>query len=727
MHRDKRRSVVELLERRFLMSATYNRTAAVAFATQYWDEVLPDGYFWTTTSACTYYGAGVTAPTGTGLDDGIGDDCAHFVSSCIGSPIGGGAGGLAVTQPFAGNSNKAYAAQYGDPSAPGIDQWLISSGDATLIASGSVTSTTVKNAISQMQPGDVIGYNWENESSIGDVDHTVMYLGNGMIAAHAASEFDVAWNSFGSSGYTVFLIHITVPSAASPATPTNSLPANNAVVTTTTPTLSASAFSESGATQAAAEWQIFNGTTLVYDSGTDTTDKTTLTVPTGKLSSGNTYTWDVRYEDNSGNWSSYSTATSFTVTVGPYTPVNSSPANNASLLNPVTLSASAFSDTLAGTTHTATEWLVKNSSSTTVFDSGTDTTDLSSITVPSADLVTGQTYSWQVRYEDNSGNWSTYSTATSFTMATPSLLTLPAASAYYLQDSADGQSLNIWDATTDTGTPAQSIQLRTISKIIINGASAGSNITLDFSNGNISPQNRVTVLGGGSSANNVLNVLGSNGNDAVSYFDGQFTINATLVAYSSEGAFGFTPGTGTDTFSLSGGTLNLGATASGALQLSSLSVASGATLNIGSDIVNLFYTAGNDPESTIQALITSGYNNNLWTGTGITSSTVAANSMTSAVGYYDTGSQVTFRATWKGDANCDGVVNSDDLSIMLLGQAQQKTNWSAGNFNYDTQINADDSIIFIYALAYSGGRNYSSVFSPGAVLGSSAQMSQLLT
>ncbi len=52
---------------------------------------------------------------------------------------------------------------------------------------------------------------------------------------------------------------------------------------------------------------------MVYDSGTDTTHLTSLTVPTGKLSMGATYTWQVRYQDNYGGWSSYSSPTSLSI------------------------------------------------------------------------------------------------------------------------------------------------------------------------------------------------------------------------------------------------------------------------------------------------------------------------------------------------------------------------------------------------------------------------------
>lgn len=712
MHPKKqRRSTVESLERRFLLSTvTYNRTAAVAYATQYWDEVVGDGWFWISGSTEKQYTPGSAVPVNaSGEADGIGDDCAHFVSSCIGTPPGGGGGGLTIP---------SRTSSYGEPAAGRLDALLVSDGYAVQVSS-----------VSQLQPGDVIGYDWDGDSggslsNSADIDHTAIYMGNGLVDAHSTSHSEADWTLGGADYY--FFIHITVPSSV-PAAPTNTLPANNASISTFTPQLSASAFSESGGTQSASEWQILSGTTVIYDSGTDTKDLTSLTVPSGKLSDNTAYTWQVRYEDNSSNWSSYSTATKFTVTVGPNTPVNSSPTNGTSVYNPVTLTGGAFSDTQAGTTHTATEWLVKNSSGTTVFDSGTDATDLLSVSVPSSDLPTGQTYTWQVRYEDNLGYWSPYSTATSFSIPSPGALTLSASSAYYLQDSPNGQSLNVWNATTDTGAPNQTISLSEITTIIIDGAISGSNITVDFTNGNPSPQNRVTVLASGSSANNLLNILGSAaGNDTVSFMTGQFNLNSTVIAYSDEGAASFTPGTGTDSLAITGGYLRLGTTASGNVNLSSLSVGSGATLDIGDDMLTLSYTPGNDPESAVAALISSGYNNNTWNGTGIISSLVAANPAYSAIGYYDTNSAILIRPTWKGDANCDGVINADDLSIMALGKAKNATDWSAGNFNYGTQITADDWIIFNYAVAYSNGRNYDNVFAPGLALGSSSQMSQLL-
>src|SRR4051794_37064153 len=69
---------------------TYNRTAAVAYANANWNKVVTDGYFWINGSTANFYGAGAAVPVNvTGEAGGIGDDCAHYVSSCIGTPGGG--------------------------------------------------------------------------------------------------------------------------------------------------------------------------------------------------------------------------------------------------------------------------------------------------------------------------------------------------------------------------------------------------------------------------------------------------------------------------------------------------------------------------------------------------------------------------------------------------------------------------------------------------------------
>src|SRR5262249_52927568 len=46
-------------------------------------------------------------------------------------------------------------------------------------------------------------------------------------------------------------------------------------------------------------------------------------------------------------------------------------------------------------------------------------THLTSFTLPSGTLVGATAYSWKVRYQDHDGNWSGYSTPTSFTTVPP--------------------------------------------------------------------------------------------------------------------------------------------------------------------------------------------------------------------------------------------------------------------------------------------------------------------
>jgi hypothetical protein len=286
----------------------YDRNAAVAYANQNWNKVVSDGYFWINGSTANKYGAGQPVPVNVpGEASGIGDDCAHYVSSVLGTPGGG------LTIPSRGGT-------YGEPGAARLDELLVgnsSGGYGTTYKYGQLVTS-----VSQLTPGDVIGYDWDGSGggSMSGIDHTVVYIGNDLVDCHATSHLGANWTLGGADDY--FFIHITLPDSIVPTAPSNVSPATNTSVSGTTPTLTASAFSDGaiGSTQVAAEWKLFNGIgTTVYDSGTDGFHFTSMSVPTGKLSVGTTYTWQVRYEDNYGDWSSYSTPTSFvTILPGDY-------------------------------------------------------------------------------------------------------------------------------------------------------------------------------------------------------------------------------------------------------------------------------------------------------------------------------------------------------------------------------------------------------------------------
>lgn len=283
-------------------ATVYNRTAAVNYANANWNKVVSDGYFWINGSTANYYGAGAAVPVNVaGEASGIGDDCAHYVSSCLGTP----AGGLTIPN---------RAGTYGEPGAARLDELLVgnsSGGYGTTYKYGTLVSS-----VSQLTPGDVIGYDWDGSGSgsMSGIDHTTLYIGNGQVDCHATSHLAANWTLGGAADY--FFIHITLPDSIVPTAPTNSSPTGN---TTLTPKLTASAFSDGaiGSSQTAAEWLIHQGGTLIYDSGADATNLTSLTVPSGNLIAGNSYTWQVRYQDNYGDWSSYSTATAFATTPTP--------------------------------------------------------------------------------------------------------------------------------------------------------------------------------------------------------------------------------------------------------------------------------------------------------------------------------------------------------------------------------------------------------------------------
>jgi hypothetical protein len=113
------------------------------------------------------------------------------------------------------------------------------------------------------------------------------------------------------------------PSNQPPLQPTNDLPLNGATGIGLMPTLQSLAFSDPNVedTQAASYWQITStpgdySTPVLGVSSTTSLD--TFSVPSGSLNYATPYYWHVRYRDNHGAWSDWSTETQFTTAV--YTP-----------------------------------------------------------------------------------------------------------------------------------------------------------------------------------------------------------------------------------------------------------------------------------------------------------------------------------------------------------------------------------------------------------------------
>jgi plastocyanin len=101
----------------------------------------------------------------------------------------------------------------------------------------------------------------------------------------------------------------------------------------------------------------------------------------------------------------------------PTKPFNSTPAAGATgISNSPLLQATAFSDADDDDEHASSQWLVKRvGSGEVIVDSGEDTMNLTQLRVSGLSAAT--TYEWQVRYRDDRGLWSDYSSPTSFTVA----------------------------------------------------------------------------------------------------------------------------------------------------------------------------------------------------------------------------------------------------------------------------------------------------------------------
>lgn len=232
-----------------------------------------------------------------------------------------------------------------------------------------------------------------------------------------------------------------------PNQPSNISPTDGDIVGSLTPTISSSAFShpDEEATHAASQWQVTNICTdyssPVFDSGRDTSNKTSITIPSKRFNYNTTYYWRVRYQDNCGFWSSWSVSTSFTVHQQPDQPSNISPTDGAFIasLTP-TLISSEYSNPDADP-HAASQWQVTTVSgdySSPIFDSGRDTSNRTSITIPSERLSYLTSYYWRVRHQDAYGAWSIWSTETLFTPTQ-----LPTIASVDPNQGNQGQTLNI--------------------------------------------------------------------------------------------------------------------------------------------------------------------------------------------------------------------------------------------------------------------------------------------
>lgn len=122
-------------------------------------------------------------------------------------------------------------------------------------------------------------------------------------------------------------------------------------------------------------------------------------------------------------------------------------------LGDVTLSAT-FHDDDAEDTHKATQWVV-TSGGTSIYDSGTDTTNKESIVISASYFTAGTTYTYKARMQDNHDQWSAYTADQTFTYgsaATPTPTPTPAQTATATATATATNTATVTATTTSTST-----------------------------------------------------------------------------------------------------------------------------------------------------------------------------------------------------------------------------------------------------------------------------------
>ncbi len=218
---------------------------------------------------------------------------------------------------------------------------------------------------------------------------------------------------------TSSVVTLTVSIDATAPTVAISSPANGANLTTATTTVSGTAADAGSPSSGLSMVQLrLNGGSWSNVTGTASWSRSVTLVPCGN-------TLEARSLDKAGNYSAIASnfVTYTPPNTVPNTPTNLWPAAGARNV-PITptLQASAFHDpdpACLGDVHSASQWQVLTPGAVVVADSGTDSLNKVSWTVPAGKLYYGSNYQWQVRYRDSRNGWSSYSVRTFFTNSGP--------------------------------------------------------------------------------------------------------------------------------------------------------------------------------------------------------------------------------------------------------------------------------------------------------------------
>jgi hypothetical protein len=174
------------------------------------------------------------------------------------------------------------------------------------------------------------------------------------------------------------------------------------------------------------------------------------------------------------------------------------------------------------------------------------------------------------------------------------------------------------------------------------------------------------------------------------------TNNGSLVFASTASTVGKISGSGSLTIDSGTAQVDVG---SGASSVAQLNIVNG-TLDLTNNSMLIHYGSGTDPIASVRADLLSGYNGGAWNGSGIDSSSAAANSVSYGLGYADSADAgnpaglssgtIEIAYTLLGDANLSGVVDGVDFGIVAANFNKGVTGWDQGDFNYDNVVDGAD-------------------------------------
>lgn len=177
----------------------YDRAKALSYARAYWTNVSSDGYIGQ--YASPYFRAVNKAgvfkrapeaepyemlhlPDGTTISGKDIDDCAHFISCCLGKETSQPGGGLTIPRPFPNGP-------YGVLSANGLFDALKKANQIASVGGETVTLAVAKQNLSNLAGADLIFYYDVDKARYG---HVGMFMGDSQkrIACHSYCRCDVS-------------------------------------------------------------------------------------------------------------------------------------------------------------------------------------------------------------------------------------------------------------------------------------------------------------------------------------------------------------------------------------------------------------------------------------------------------------------------------------------------------------------------------------------------------